>query len=138
MLNKNTKGELVKIIKFGITGGLNTAIDIAVYFLLFNAFGISKYIAQPIGYITGTINSYIVNRKWTFNTQSKFFSRVFIKFIIVNLIALVVGQFVLWVCTNTFGLEGTMLKDALCKLIVVFFTIAINFTGSRLWVFESK
>lgn len=138
MLSKKTKDELVKIIKFGITGGLNTAVDVVVYFILFKAFAISKFVAQPIGYIAGTLNSYIINRKWTFNTQSNFFSRVFIKFLIVNLIALTVGQIVLWICSDIFSLKGTGIKDALSKLIVVFFTISINFTGSRLWVFNNK
>lgn len=138
MKNNNTKGELVKIIKFGITGGLNTAVDVAVYFILLNAFGINKYIAQPFGYIAGTLNSYIVNRKWTFNSSSKFFSPTLIKFIIVNAVALTVGQIVLWVCSDLIGLDGTDLKRALCKLIVVFFTIVINFTGSRFWVFKNS
>lgn len=138
MINKKTKDEFAKIIKFGITGGLNTAVDVAIYFILFKAFGISKFVAQPIGYIAGTLNSYIINRKWTFNTQSKFFSRVFIKFIIVNLIALTVGQIVLLACADLFGLDGTNFKEALSKLIVVFFTISINFMGSRLWVFKNK
>lgn len=125
--------EIKKFLKFGVTGGLNTVIDFAVYSLLVWAFPVSLYAAQVAGYACGTLNSYIINRNWTFRSKNRFFSREFLKFIIVSLITLGISLVMICVLQLIFP----DINKYILKLPVVAVTIVVNFVLSRLWVFKS-
>jgi len=129
---KFTSDDLKKFIKFGITGGINTVIDFVVYTVLITLFSVNLYAAQVVGYACGTLNSYIVNRSWTFRSKSKFFSRELIKFIVVNLITLAISLVAMYFLQQWFmGINKIVLK-----LPVVAVTIVVNFVLSKLWVFR--
>ncbi|WP_312645344.1 GtrA family protein [Hydrogenoanaerobacterium sp.] len=132
MPEKFTSDDLKKFIKFGITGGINTVIDFVVYTVLITLFSVNLYAAQVVGYACGTLNSYIVNRSWTFRSKSKFFSRELIKFIVVNLITLAISLVAMYFLQQWFmGINKIVLK-----LPVVAVTIVVNFVLSKLWVFR--
>jgi putative flippase GtrA len=57
---------LVQFIKFGIVGISNTLLTFAVYTLLLKVFGVWYLAASAIGFGVGTINSFLLNRRWTF------------------------------------------------------------------------
>jgi putative flippase GtrA len=57
---------LVQFVKFGIVGVANTLLTFAVYTLLLKGFGVWYLAASAIGFVVGTINSFLLNRRWTF------------------------------------------------------------------------
>jgi putative flippase GtrA len=57
---------LVQFVKFGIVGVSNTLLTFAVYTLLLKVFGVWYLAASAIGFVVGTINSFLLNRRWTF------------------------------------------------------------------------
>jgi putative flippase GtrA len=57
---------LVQFVKFGIVGVANTLLTFAVYTLLLKGFGVWYLAASAIGFVVGTINSFLWNRRWTF------------------------------------------------------------------------
>lgn len=153
-INKNEvetpKSFLHKIIKFCLTGGLNTLVDFVVFFVLFNFVINNKFICQFISYSAGTLNSYIVNRSWTFRSKGKFLGPEMIKFIIVNLISLGVSLIIINLGYNSIG---KVFSEALSPYISVNYdtvggivgkilatggAICVNFIGSNFWVFRQK
>ena len=126
--------ELTKFLKFGVTGALNTVIDSAVYALLITAFGANLFLAQTAGYACGTLNSYVMNRSWTFSSKNRFFSAELARFLIVNLLTLGVSYAVLYWLQLRFPGAGKLVL----KLPVVCVTTVINFVFSRLWVFRTR
>jgi len=54
------------IIKYGMVGIINTLITGIIMFALMNIFSISLRISNVVGYIAGFINSFILNKLWTF------------------------------------------------------------------------
>ena len=56
---------LVQFIKFGIVGISNTLLTFAVYTLLLKVFGVWYLAASAIGFGAGTVNSFLLNRRWT-------------------------------------------------------------------------
>jgi len=56
----------VQFIKFGVVGISNTLLTFAVYTLLLKAFGVWYLAASAIGFAAGTVNSFLLNRRWTF------------------------------------------------------------------------
>lgn len=127
----NLKKDLLKFIKFNAVGVLNTAVDFAVYTLL-TALGMSLVPSQIISYACGTLNSYLFNSRWTFRDKVLTVGKG-AKFVLVNLLSLAVSIGVLELCRSWWGLEG-----ALAKLISVPFSLAVNFIGNRLFVFDNK
>ena len=125
--------ELRKFLKFGITGVMNTLIDFIVYTLCVSLTSLNVFASQVLGYACGTLNSYIVNRSWTFHSRNRFFSGEMAKFLIVNLITLGVSLVVMGWLRSTFALH-----EILLKLPVTGVTIVLNFTLSRLWVFRGS
>ena len=57
---------LVQFIKFGVVGISNTLLTFAVYTLLLKVFGVWYIAASAIGFAAGTVNSFLLNRRWTF------------------------------------------------------------------------
>ena len=125
--------EFIKLIKFGVTGVINTLIDFAVFTLLTSVFTINMYAAQTIGYVCGMANSYLVNRSWTFNSKNRMFGRELVKFIVVNLITLGLSYGALYLFADLWGFHQTI-----SKIFVTCITMAVNFVLSRLWVFQKK
>lgn len=133
MMEKLFRGDFKKFLKFGLTGGLNTVIDFAVYTVLLSVFGVNLYAAQVAGYACGTLNSYIVNRSWTFQSKNKFLSGELIRFILVNLITLGISLVLMY----SLQLFFPGMNKIILKLPVVAATIVVNFVLSKLWVFRS-
>jgi putative flippase GtrA len=59
---------MVQAIRFGLVGVLNTFITIAVIFILMKGFRVHYALSNSIGYALGFINSFLLNKKWTFRS----------------------------------------------------------------------
>ena len=125
--------EFKRIIKFGVTGAANTLIDFGVYTLLAVALGLSVPFSQVCGYSAGMLNSYLVNRSWTFRTGERFFSLQLVRFIVGNLAVLLLSVLLINLCTVQLGLGKLT-----AKLVVTCFTLAVTFLISRLWIFKGQ
>lgn len=122
--------ELIKLVKFGITGLANTLVDYVV-FLLLVALGLDVYFSQCCSFVAGMLNSYLINRRWTFQTKQRFFSLQIVKFVLSNLSVLAVSMILLKLFMDVVGWS-----IPLAKLAAVCITMGINFLVSRLWVFR--
>jgi putative flippase GtrA len=117
------------MLKFGIVGLLNTGVDFAVFTVL-TLWDVPLLIAQCISYACGVLNSFIMNRTWTFQHRGQY-TRQLIKFIAVNLLTLLITYGLLVFFNRYVG--WTMLFS---KLIATGMSLIVNFAGSRLWVFR--
>jgi len=119
----------LSLIKFALVGVVNTSIDFIIYALLTN-FNLNYIAAQCISYSAGVINSYIMNRKWTFAQKGKGSNREFFTFIAVNLITLVMTTFLLTVFYKWVGMSVLI-----SKVLVTVISIGINYIGTKSFVF---
>jgi putative flippase GtrA len=58
--------ELLRIIRFGLTGCFNTGVDWLAFWLLARAAGLPPGTAQALAYLAGTANSWFLNSLWVF------------------------------------------------------------------------
>lgn len=121
-----------KLVKFCITGVINTGIDFSVFAVLAYA-GVFHPVAQCISYSCGVTNSYLMNRSWTFQEVRKGNSEraQFIRFVFVNVIVLALTTAIL---TLLYSQAGWSL--AVSKIAATLAGIGLNYSGSRLWVFK--
>ena len=129
---ENKMSELIKAAKFAVVGIANTLIDYGVFALLAQLLSVNVFLSQVISYSCGILNSYIFNRSWTFQSQSRFFSPALVRFLVLNLcmLALSTGLLALFL---QFGLSKLVAKG--CTVVV---TMAVGFVVNRLWVFRPQ
>lgn len=120
-----------RFLRFCITGGLNTGVDFAIYTVLTTLLAMDLYLAQVISYSAGILNSYCINRKWTFRTRSRFFSQEMVRFITVNLIVMALSIVVMKYLN-----EQLHWYFLFSKLATVVFTMVLGFILNRLLVFR--
>lgn len=119
----------LSLIKFALVGVVNTLIDFIIYALLTHV-NLNYITAQCISYSAGVLNSYMMNRSWTFNQKGKGSKHEFFTFIGVNLITLVMTTFLLTVFYNWLGLSLIV-----SKLLVTGMSVGINYIGTKTFVF---
>lgn len=122
-----------RFVRFCVTGGLNTLVDFVVFFLLTSSLNWPVIPSQVLSYSAGILNSYCINRRWTFQTRNRFFSREMPLFIGVNLAVLGVSVLSVWALTSRIGL-GVLLS----KLCTTALTMVLGFILNRLVVFRNR
>ena len=125
------KIDLKKFIKFGITGVLNTAIDFGVYTLCYKVFGLDAALAQPIGQAVAIVNSYLVNKNWTFQKRKNYNRAEILKFLAVNGASVAINIIGVYLLHDIIGLNAY-----LSKIPIAVVTIIINYFGNKLIVFK--
>ena len=122
-----------RFVRFCVTGGINTLVDFVVFFLLTSSLNWPVIPSQVLSYSAGILNSYCINRRWTFQTRNRFFSREMLLFIGVNLAVLGVSVLSVWALTSRIGL-GVLLS----KLCTTALTMVLGFILNRLVVFRNR
>jgi putative flippase GtrA len=59
----------VQAIRFGLVGVLNTGLTLAVIFALMKVLRVHYALSNVIGYLLGFLNSFVLNKKWTFRSK---------------------------------------------------------------------
>lgn len=126
------KPRAARFLRFCTVGVGNTAVDFTVFFLL--ALGGFPYLAaQALSYAAGMVNSYFLNRRWTFRVVRKANGLEAGRFIIVNALSLLVSLGLLAVLH-----DENQLSLWLSKFIATGGGLVVNYIGSRLWVFSEN
>lgn len=142
------KKSIGHFVKFMMVGAVNFGVDLGIYTLLHIALGIDAVPSSIVSYSCGVINSFFLNKYWTFKinikflsvytlksgARVKFFSPHFLKFIFVNLISLGVNALTMYILVDLYSLHTW--NDILAKILATGFSFVVNFAGSKLLVFR--
>ncbi|TBL75720.1 GtrA family protein [Paenibacillus thalictri] len=123
------KNNWLSFFKYCSIGAMNTCIDLGVFTLLTYA-GWSYVAAQCVSYIFGVLNSYFMNRSWTFRHRGKIDRQQFLKFLLLNGLTFCITTGLLSLLVQAGW--GTIISK-LCGMSAGFM---FNYMGSKLWVFE--
>ncbi|WP_409376429.1 GtrA family protein [Candidatus Sordicultor fermentans] len=123
---------LRQFIKFNVVGIMNTAVDFGVFMILNRYLGLIYAVSQVISYSCGMVNSYFLNKFWTFQKREGFTAIEVTKFILVNLCSLGVSLLVLYILQSKWSWE--VLPS---KVLATGFSVGVNFLGNKFWVFEA-
>ncbi|ACV64973.1 GtrA family protein [Desulfofarcimen acetoxidans DSM 771] len=115
---------------FSLVGLTNTVIDYLVFFSLYHLFPEHFLASQVISYSCGTVNSFFLNKYWTFRNKNIPCGAEILKFIVVNALALSISYITLDVVSNSFGLDMFI-----CKTFATGMSFVVNYFGSKFWVF---
>lgn len=130
--------------KFVIVGFVNTAIDFAVLNLLMYLTNIYKgpeiIIFNAISFTVAVINSYIMNKYWTFGDKSREgAAKQFVEFLAVSIVGITLNTAIVYGVTTLiqpmFGL-GIKLWANFAKATATAVVLGWNFIGYKFFVFK--
>lgn len=113
-------------------GALNTFIDFLVFTLSHEVLGMGYMDSQAAGYGFGIMNSFILNRNWTFGKKHSDKNQVmeFIQFVMVNLVTFCVTMISMKILVQSININLYI-----SKIIATFASQITNFILYRFWVF---
>lgn len=147
------KQSFIQLIRFGLVGVFNTAVDYGVFYMLISFANLHKGFAQVIATGIAMCGSFLINRYWTFRKTGRGTAGEVVRFILTNaasmLTAIVftylfydilhaerLANGVLKMMGILYMLEGNM-AVMFCKMLSTVFSLAVNFVGNKFWVFRS-
>ncbi|WP_300902879.1 GtrA family protein [uncultured Clostridium sp.] len=122
--------QMYKFVKFGFVGVLNTLINWIIFAIL-NICGVYYLVSNFIAYIVATINSYIWNSKWVFKYKGERRNETIIKFIVLNLIGLVLNTSILYLLV-----DKLLFNKLIALIITTLIVMVINYIVNKIWVFK--
>ena len=119
-----------RVITFGIVGVINTGVDWAMFMICHELVGIRPELSQALGYASGIICSFVLNRSFTFKDRSDAFWRQLIKFIAVNAVTMFVSAMLMGRLTSM-GINPYISKAFVTGVVMI-----MNYFGYKLVVFR--
>lgn len=164
--DKFNKKTIVQFLKFGVTGVINTVIDWGILYLLMTITNVTEglvlIILNALSFSVATVNSFFLNRYWTFKREpdpNKILKKKekertdFWQFLLVTLIGMGINSLLVYTIATfippyfsivpiqelftgmgeeTYGKIWTMFGKAAATAI----SLLWNFFGYKLWVFK--
>jgi putative flippase GtrA len=132
-LKKTLRRQIMRqFVKFNLVGLLNTALDFVVFALL-TWLSVFYIMAQCISYGVGMLNSYTLNKYWTFAQKGRLEPKQALRFTVLNL-----GSLLLSIGLLALLKDHMELNVLIAKLLTTVATTLINFVGNKLWVFTTN
>lgn len=130
--------------KFVLIGGINTAIDFAVLNIEIKLTGITSgsglFVLNTISFLVAVINSYFMNKYWTFQDVTRNREETkFAQFIAVSLAGSGINSSIVAGITTfiapVFGISPVLWANV-AKLLATGISLVWNFVGYKLFVFK--
>ncbi len=122
-------------LRFMTVGGINTLIDITLYFVLTRSivfFTVYLTIAKSLSFFAGTVSSLYLNRTWTFKVEKRLTPGEILRFYTTAAISMSVNVLMM----HVFLRMGVYDLYALGLTTIV--TLGVNFVLSKFWVFKKQ
>ena len=133
-----------QLVRFGLVGGINTTLDLLVFNSLLWLFPTSNLFISltfnTIAYSVGAINSFLLNKYWTFEHRHNITSKEVSRFVVTTLLGIGCNNLLLW-CANVLLLPviaNSLLWVNASKVMAIAGTVFISYLGMRLWVFTNR
>ena len=122
--------RLHRFLTYAFMGGINTAVDYIVFYLLYKLFHVPIELSQGIGYLASSAHGYMLNSNLTFlegkgRTRGQFFQYVGLDVLLLVLSSLFMG----WI-------EQVNAPVFLMKLLVAITVGFIHYIVYKLFVFK--
>jgi len=145
-----------QVSKFVIVGVVNTVVDLVFFNIFRRSKKISATLASYISSSIAMVNSYILNRYWTFGNSSNGSGFELIKFFFSTIIGIyIIHNGIVWLLTNKIMwpsklvlrlvrlikplniFSNSFVTDNFAKFCAILFSLVWNFILYKFWVFGS-
>jgi putative flippase GtrA len=118
--------------RFGISGGLVTALGVGVYWTAAVPLRVAPLLANLLGYLAAAITGYVMHSRWSFRGHGRRDNpwRTTSRFFLVSLVSLGLNSFWVWLIA-----EHLRLGPSWPTLPMLVVTPLVTFELNRRWVF---
>ena len=118
--------------RFAVSGGLATALNVAVYWIVAVPLRVEPLLANLLGYLAAMLSGYVLHSRWSFKGHGRRDDplRTTSRFFIVSLVSLALNSLWVWLLTGLFGLTPSW---PIIPMLLV--TPLATFELNRRWVF---
>ena len=130
-MNNKISKTIEQFIKYGLVGVSNTIITLSIIFVFMKLLNVSYIPSNAVGYLFGFINSFILNKIWTFKSkksigrESLFFVLIFVTCYLLQLILLIILK------------EKLQIMPEYAQIISILFYSILNFSGNKFITFKN-
>ena len=130
-----------QVLRFSMVGGLNTLVDLGILnslLWLFPTNSTPTLLAyNSLAYSLGAVNSFLLNKYWTFGQKQKATRGELTRFALTTLFGIAWSTLILWLASLVLHpiLVNTTVWANASKVIAIGGTSLISYLGMRLWVF---
>lgn len=117
--------------RFLIVGAVSTAVNYALFVMLFTTTALSYLVASMIGYISGMLFGYVLNRSWTFGADVPSTLHEIFLYAAVYAFSLALNTVVL-----AGGVEVVGLSPLIANIVAIGVSTCSNYIGLRFFVFS--
>jgi putative flippase GtrA len=123
---------VAQLVKYGVVGVSNTLVFIGAYALCVHL-GVWYIAASALGYTLGSINGYILNRRWTFRADAMSHVTSASRYTLVQVVAALANLGLLFVLVDGLG-AGRIVG----QVIVIVIVQLLSFLAHRAWSFAHR
>ncbi|MNJ12156.1 GtrA-like protein [compost metagenome] len=121
----------MQIIKYALTGLINTAVGYGVFWILFTYFNFSAEHANAMGYGIALTLAFLLNKLFVFN-KSTFHHGMIPRFVLAFALAFLLNQLVLIILHRTLGIRAEIAQlMAMGTYTVIFYVLNKRFVFSE-------
>lgn len=121
-----------QLFRYGVVGVSNTLVFLAAYWICVHV-GIHYVIASALGYALGSINGYVLNRRWTFRADGMRHTTSASRYALVQTAAGLGNLGLLVLFVDVLGTERIA-----AQVIVIAIVQALSFLAHRAWSFAHR
>jgi putative flippase GtrA len=121
---------VLQFLKFAVVGVLNSAIHYLIFLFLYSVLGTQYLLASIIGYVAGMVNSYVLNRRWTFKSRNRRLMTELSRFVVVNLVSLGANLGLLYLLVS-----NGLMAPTWAQIVAIVGSTLVNFVLNKFWTF---
>jgi putative flippase GtrA len=122
-----------QLFKFGLVGATGYVINLAVFAVLAEAFGIHHILSALGAFCVAVTNNFLWNRHWTFRATDGHPGFQAARFLTVSVLALGVNLALLYLLVDVAGAP-----ELPSQALAVAAAMPFNFIGNKLWTFGAE
>ena len=126
------------LLKFIITGCVNTIVGAGIMFVLYNVLGLGYWVSSAANYSVGSVLSFFLNKYWTFNVRkwSVFMVIAFVVNIVISyILAYKLARIVIYFILQD---KSVVIQDNIALAVGICLFTGLNYIGQRFVVFSRK
>lgn len=122
-----------QLVRYGITGGLASMVNIAIYWAAYKLGGLHPNLAWTLGFVCAAGVGYVVNSRWSFRGHGRRgnLARTGGRFAVVALVSFALNSLWVWLLVRHLGWPAWSPFP-----LVLGFTPLLVFSLNRAWVFK--
>lgn len=126
------RANWLQLAKFCTVGGSGYVVNLAVFTLLVQGFGLHYLLAATCSFLVAVTNNYVWNRLWTFRGDRGHVAYQGLRFLVVSGFALVANLVILHVLVQLWD------REVLPQAIAIVLVTPLNFIGNKVWSFRKR